>query len=56
MSSKRRLLSACSAALLASGLLATSQVAHADLLIDLRMPDGSKASNILAGQTLTLDV
>src|SRR5258705_2143618 len=56
MSSKRRLLSACGATLLASGLLATSESAQADLLIDLRMPDGSKASNILAGQTLTLDV
>jgi len=55
MSAKRRLLSACSAALLASGLLAASD-AQANLLIDVRMPDGSKAGSISAGQTLTLDV
>ena len=55
MSSKRRLLSACTAALLASGLLAASE-AQANLLIDLRLPDGTKASNISAGQTLTFDI
>ena len=49
MSAKRRLLSACSAALLASGLLAASD-AQANLLIDVRMPDGSKAANISAGK------
>ena len=56
MSSKRRLLSACGATLLASGLLATSESAQANLLIDLRMPDGSKSGSLSAGQTLTLDV
>src|SRR5258706_4440877 len=55
MSSKRRLLSACTAALWASGLLAASE-AQANLLIDLRLPDGTKASNISAGQTLTFDI
>jgi len=55
MSSKRRLWSACGAALLASGLLAASE-AQANLLIDLRLPDGSKAANISAGDTLTIDV
>ena len=53
---KRRLLSACGAALLASGLLATGESAQANLLIDLRMPDNSKSANISAGQTLFLDV
>jgi hypothetical protein len=56
MSSKRRLLSACGATLLASGLLATSEKAQADLLIDLRLPDGTKAANIASGGSLTLDV
>ncbi|HEV8378096.1 MAG TPA: hypothetical protein VGP99_04550, partial [Tepidisphaeraceae bacterium] len=56
MSSKRRLLSACGATLLASGLLATSELAQANLLIDLRLPDNSKAANISGGQTLFLDV
>src|SRR5436309_990979 len=56
MSCQRRLLSACTATLLASGLLATAETARADLLIDLRMPDGTKAANITPGQTLFLDV
>jgi len=56
MSSKRRLLSACGAALLASGLIATTQTAQADLLIDLRLPDGSKATTIGGNQKLFLDV
>src|SRR5258705_2008885 len=54
MSSKRRLLSACTATLLASGLLSHS--AQANLFVDLRTPTGTKAADISAGGVINLDV
>jgi hypothetical protein len=56
MSSNRRLRSACITTLAASGLIAFSQSAQADLLIDLRTTDGLKAANVSSGSPLTLDV
>lgn len=55
MSSKLRLLSACTATLLASGLL-HSQSAHANLFIDLRTPTGTKSADISPSGVINLDV